>query len=59
MFIGKPLLLQEQDVWRLLKQSVGWLNKLAELNYHCMELNNKIACSGYFINKTNEHIKTK
>jgi len=24
-----------------------------------MELNNKIACSGYFIKKTNEHIKTK
>jgi hypothetical protein len=48
MFIGKPLLLQEQDVCRPLMQSVGWLNKQAELNYHCRKLNIKIACSGYF-----------
>ncbi len=59
MFIGKPLLPQEQDVCRPLMQSVGWLNKKAELNYHCRKLNNKIACSGYFIKKTNENIKTK
>jgi hypothetical protein len=39
MFIGKPLLLQEPDVWRPLMQSVGWLNKYAEHNYHCRKLN--------------------
>jgi hypothetical protein len=58
MFIGKPLLLQEPDVWRPLMQSVGWLNKYAEHNYHYRKLNYKITCSGY-LKKTNENIKTK
>jgi hypothetical protein len=38
-------------------QSVGWLNKYAEHNYHCRKLNNKIACSEYFIKKQMKILK--